>query len=56
MLGAGFIRFHQLFQKLLVMGADHCSLLKHHKFDFAHFRGGGGGVTLILNLNFWRVG
>ena len=30
---------------------DHYSLLKHRNFDFALSRGGGGGgVTLILNL------
>ena len=46
MLGAGFIKFHQLFQKLLVMGADHYSLLKHRNFDFALFRGGGGDTYL----------
>ena len=30
------------------------SLLKHRNFDFAVFR--AGGVTLILNLIFGRVG
>ena len=32
------------------------SLLKHRNFDFALSRRGGGGVTLILNLIFRRVG
>ena len=36
----------------------HEILLKHRNFDFAHFLkgGGGGGVTVILNLIFRRVG
>ena len=38
---------------------DHWSLLKHRNFDFALVflgEGGGGGVTVIVNLNFSRVG
>ena len=70
--GAGFIKFHQLFQRSMVMGGGRgkgalrlrllfckivCSL-KHCKKskDFAHFLRGGGGVTVILNLVFRRVG
>ena len=41
----------------LTRSTDNYSLLKHRNFDFAHFlRGGGGGVTVILNLIFRRVG
>ena len=41
----------------LTKSTDHYSLLKHRNFDFGHFsRGGGGGVTVILNLIFRRVG
>ena len=38
--------------KVQSRSTDHLSLLKHRNFDFALFRGegGGGGVTLILNL------
>ena len=50
MLGAGFIKFHQLFQTLLLMGADHYSLLKHRDFDFAIFRGKRRGVTLFHEI------
>ena len=38
----------------LTRSTDHKSLLKHHNFDFAQFF--FGGVTVILNLIFRRVG
>ena len=45
------------FKSPLTRSTDHYSLLKHCNFDFVHFlRGGGGGVTVILNLIFRRVG
>ena len=37
----------------LTMSTDHYSLLKHRDFEF---RGGGGGLTVILNLIFKTVG
>ena len=40
----------------LTRSTDHWSLLKCRNFDFAIFKGGGGGVTVILNLIFRRVG
>ena len=42
------------FKSPLTRSTNHQSLLKHRNFDFAHFL--RGGVTVILNLIFRRVG
>ena len=34
--------------KVLSRSIDHWSLLKHRNFDFALFRGGGGGGVTVI--------